>query len=320
MQLNQKNIPGERTLPVPADSRRTLTQSQETDNMAALWEYIGACTARGAASVRTKAAYGASIARYLAWCSARDLKAVEAQRRDVEDWRADLLAAGSSPGTVMLRLSAVRTLYKALCRAGKCAGNPAEHVKSPRPTEAAVDAVMRKIVPTDAMMAALGKIEDDARGRRDRALLLAMYLLGLRVSEAAGLDWEDWKGDTLAFRAKGGQTRELSAPEALKAALASLRGTETAHGPMFIGDGGRFTVRGIQKMVSVRLAAAGMADRSPHALRHSCATVAAIGGASPWAVQDQMGHASQRTTSIYTRAAGRFLEAPSLVVERAMGI
>jgi site-specific recombinase XerC len=234
-----------------------------------------------------------------------------------------MLSAGAAAGSVMLRMSAVRTLYRALCRAGKCEKNPAEYVKSPKAEIAPVDAVMAQVVFPDQMVICLGKIADDYRGRRDRALLLVMYLLGLRVSEAAGLDWSDWKGDTLTFRAKGGLARELSVPEALKVALAALKeaGPGVAGtGPMVMGDGGRFTVRAIQAMVSVRLQAAGMAGRSPHALRHSCATAAAIGGSSPFAIQDQLGHASQRTTAIYTRVAGRFLEAPSLVVSRAMGI
>ena len=281
---------------------------------------MGACTARGAASERTKLAYGYSIGRFLDWCAGRGLEPVDAQRRDIEDWRAELLGTGESAGTVMLRLSAIRTLFKALCRAGMCQANPAEYVKSPRPETAPVDAVMRKIVFPDQMVVVLGKLGDDYRGRRDRVILLAMYLLGLRVSEAAGLTWGDWTGDTIKFRAKGGQERELSVPEALKAALAGLReaagGAWAPGGPMFAGLG----VRGVQKMVGVRLAAAGLAGRSPHALRHSCATTAAIGGASPFAIQDQLGHASQRTTGIYTRVAGRFLEAPSLVVARAMGI
>lgn len=288
--------------------------------MTALWAYVGACTARGAASERTKAAYGAAIGRFLDWCAGRQIEPCAAEPRDIEDWRAQLLAAGESAGTVMLRLSAVRTLFKALCRAGKCASNPAEYVKSPRPDTAPVDAVMRKILFPDQMMVVLGKLGDDYRGRRDRVILLAMYLLGLRVSEVAGLAWGDWTGDTIKFMAKGAQARELSVPDALKQGLAALRGVGTEPGPMFIGDGGRLTVRGIQKMVAARMAEAGLAVRSAHALRHSCATVAAIGGSSPYAIQDQLGHASQRTTAIYTRVAGRFLEAPSLVIARAMGI
>jgi len=285
-----------------------------------LWDYVGACTARGSASQRTRLAYGAAITGFLTWCKGRELSPTEAAPRDIEDWRAHMLADGAAPRTVMLRLSAVRTLYKALCRAGRCSINPAEYVKSPKAKELPVDAVMRKIVFPDQMVVVLGKMGDDYRGRRDRAMLLTLYLLGLRVSELAGLDWEDLRGDTLAFKAKGGQARELGLPEALKAAFASLREAGASPGPMFIGETGRMTVRGVQKMVEARMRAGGLTERSPHALRHSCATAAAIGGSSPFAIQDQLGHASQRTTAIYTRVAGRFLEAPSLVVAKAMGI
>lgn len=298
----------------------TVPTSTKGEYATHLWEYIGACTARGAAALRTRQAYEAAIGRFIEWCKGRGIDPREARREDIEDWRGSMCGEGSKANTVMLRLSAVRTLYRALMRAGVRADNPAEHVKSPRPELPAPDAVMRKLVFPDQMVAALGKIGTDYRGLRDRAILLTLYLLGLRVSEVAGLDWQDWGGDTLTFRAKGGQTRELAAPEALKTALAELKAAGTSEGPMFIGDGGRFTVRAIRAMVASRLRAAGVGGRSPHALRHSCATAAAIAGSSPFAIQDQLGHASQRTTAIYTRVAGRFLEAPSLAVARAMGM
>jgi len=301
-------------------SKNSIAAMTPFDLNQALWEYIGACTARGAASVRTKTAYSTAINIFLEWCRERSLAPRQVQMKDIEDWRGAMLAAGNSAGTVMLRLSAVRTLYKALRRAGGYTGNPAEYVKSPRPTITPVDAVMRKIVFPEQMLLVFGKLDDDSRGRRDRVILLTLYLLGLRVSEVAGLSWEDWKGDTLAFRAKGGLARELSVPEVLKLALASLRSMQPESGPMFIGAGGRLTVRGIQKMVGTRLNAVGLPRLSPHAMRHSCATVAAIGAASPYAIQDQLGHASQRSTALYTQVAGRFLEAPSKVVARALGM
>lgn len=299
---------------------RTAATATANDYTAALWEYIGACTARGAAAERTRQAYAHAINRFVEWCGGRGADPLTCRREDIENWRGDMAAAGAKAATIMLRLSAIRTLYRALMRAGKRSDNPAEYVKSPRPEVPAPDAVMRRLVFPDQMVAALGKMATDYRGQRDRAILLTLYLLGLRVSEVAGLDWQDWSGDTLAFLAKGGQRRELSVPEALKTALAELKATSQAPGPMFIGDGGRIAVRSIQAMVGARLRAGGMGGRSPHALRHSCATAAAIAGSSPYAIQDQLGHASQRTTAIYTRVAGRFLEAPSLAVARAMGI
>lgn len=220
----------------------------------------------------------------------------------------------------MLKLSAIQTFYKALCRAGMCTINPAQYVKSPKPNALPVDRVLRKIVFPDQMIPVLRNLGDDSRGRRDRALILLFYLLGLRVSEAAGLNWSDWTGDTIRFKAKGGQARELGVPAPLKEAFTLLRGDGIIEGPIFLGNSGRLTVRGIQKMVVARLKSAGLPGRNPHSLRHSCATVAAIGGSSSFAIQDQLGHASQRTTAIYTRVAGRFLEAPSVVVARTLGL
>ena len=286
----------------------------------AVWDYVGACTARGSAAAKTKAAYAAAIRIFLTWCTGVKLPPAEAKTKDIEDFRGYLLAKGEAPTTVGLRLSAVRTLFKALCRAGVCASNPGEYVKSPRAKVASIESVMQKVIFPDKMVLALGNIGDDYRGRRDRAVLLVFYLLGLRVSEVAGLDWEDWKGETLAFTGKGAQARELAAPEALKQAFARLKELGTSSGPMFLGAKGRFSVRGIQKMVDARLTICGQGHKSPHALRHSCGTAAAVEGSSGFAIQDQLGHADLRSTAIYTRVAGRFLEAPSLRIEKSMGI
>ena len=184
---------------------------------------------------------------------------------------------------------------------------------------------MRKHIPYEAIKAVMAAIADDARGRRDRAAIRIMYTMGLRVSEAVGLDWEAWGGDTLGFTAKGGQARELTVPEGVKEALARLRTDGSGTGAIFLGKGGRLTVRGMQKMVHARLAAgglgaAGRGGRSPHALRHSCGNNGAIEGCSPYAIQDQLGHASQRTTGIYTKVAARFLEAPSIAIDKGMGV
>lgn len=291
-----------------------------TDRDRALMDYIGACTARGAAADRTVAAYKYSIERFCTWCREAGLRPETARRADIEDWRGHMCAAGAAAATVMQRLAAVRTLYKALQRAGIRPDNPAEHVRAPRAEETPIERVVRKYVPPEAMVGVLAGCGADERGVRDRALLLVMYVLGLRVSEVQQLDWLDWGGDTLAFKAKGAQARILAVPEGVQAALAGLRVHGAGAGPIFCAGGARMSVRGIQKMVAVRLGHAGRAGLSPHALRHSCASASAASGATPYAIQDQMGHASLRTTSIYTRAAARFMEAPSLAVAKALGI
>ena len=290
------------------------------DLNAVIMEYIGQCTARGAASEKTKIAYLAAIKIFLSWCNSIDVLPANINVKDVERWRHVLKTAGLSSGTIMLRLAAVRTLFKAMIRAGLRTDNPAVDVKSPKPEKKPIDLIMAKIIFPEQMILVLGKLAEDQRGVRDRVILLVMYLLGLRVSEVAGLDWQDFNDDLLTFRSKGGQERSLSVPNALKLALNDLK-TDHSSGPMFLGfKSGRLSIRGIQKMVSSRMLGAGLKIRSPHAFRHSCATVAAIAGVSPFAIQDQLGHASQKTTSIYTRVAGRFMDAPSKAVAMAVGL
>jgi len=283
-------------------------------------DYLGACTARGSAAPGTEKVYLAAISLFLGFCNASRLNPRYASEQDIENWRHLMIVHGASANTVMVRLSAVRTLYKALARAGIREDNPALHVKSPRPKVLPVDKIMEKIIFPDQMIIILGKIENNFRGRRDRVILLVMYLLGLRVSEVAGLSWDDFKDDLLGFVSKGGQERKLSVPEALKAGLNELK-TDLSTGPMFLGSkNGRLSVRGIQKMVEARLSAVGITKKGPHSFRHSCATVAAMNGVSPFAIQDHLGHSSQRTTAIYTRAAGRLMDAPSNAVARAINL
>lgn len=285
-----------------------------------LMDYIGSCTARGVASPKTKAAYFAGIEKYLMWCAKAAVDPRLASRMDVERWRRVMVDLNLSPRTIMVRLAAVRTLYKALMRAGIRADNPSADVKPPKIKTPAIEVVMANLVFPEQMIVVLAKLADDSRGRRDRVVLLILYLLGLRLAEAAGLSWRDYKDDLLAFLSKGGQERKLAVPAALKAALEELKVDASAE-PIFLNaGGGRLSIRGIQKMITARLKAAGIHGRSPHSLRHSCATAAAMAGVSPYAIQDQLGHASQRTTSIYTRAAGRLMDAPSGAVARALGI
>ena len=111
---------------------------------------------------------------------------------------------------------------------------------------------------------------------------------------------------------KGGRQRMVPvgsyAREALEAYLVRARPTfavaarrGTASPAVFLNArGGRLTRQGAWAALRAAAARAGLAEVSPHTLRHSFATHLLDGGADVRVVQELLGHASVTTTQIYT--------------------
>lgn len=154
--------------------------------------------------------------------------------------------------------------------------------------------------------------------KRDKAVLELLYGCGLRVGEVANLDVGDidYSLGFLQVKGKGGKERFVPVgSEALDALgdylnhgrpqlAGDLRGLETSlRKPLFLNKfGGRLSIRSLRRVVDKYVRQAGMDPErcSPHTLRHSFATHLLLGGADLRSVQDMLGHASLRTTQIYT--------------------
>ena len=145
---------------------------------------------------------------------------------------------------------------------------------------------------------------------RDDALLEILYGSGLRVAELCSLELGDidLKARSVTVWGKGGKQRRVpmsnAAVEAtsryVESARACLVTDATVTGSLFINRRGRqMTPRDVRRVLDRR----SPVPTHPHALRHTYATHLVDGGADLRVVQELLGHASLRTTEIYTHVS-----------------
>jgi len=149
-------------------------------------------------------------------------------------------------------------------------------------------------------------------GWRDHALLLFLYNCGARVSEAAGLRWDDLQLTAprqVRLRGKGQKERLLPLWAETANALHRLRGmSDAASGGqcVFLNRHGQPLTRdGVAYILSKHAAAARDSPVlrrkriTPHVLRHSCAVALLQSGTDVTVIRDYLGHASVATTGRY---------------------
>ena len=163
-----------------------------------------------------------------------------------------------------------------------------------------------------------GPLTAEPRRLRDRALLELLYGCGLRASEACGLRMGDVDADEGFVRVtgKGGKERDVplggAAADALDRYLRAGRPRlgRPSTDRVFVSIRGRpLGPTDIRRALRRELAAAGLAERSPHALRHTFATHLLEHGADLRSIQELLGHASVGTTQVYTHVSVRHLRA-----------
>ena len=149
----------------------------------------------------------------------------------------------------------------------------------------------------------------DEVGRRDRAMLMLLGRLGLRVGEVVRLDLDDvhWRRAELTIRGKARRDERVPLPAQVGEALADhiLRGRGGGpQGPLFFHDEARtqrWTTKGVRLALTTLCRRAGVDRVLPHALRHMAAADMLRAGASLIEVGQVLRHRSLSTTAIYTK-------------------
>ena len=147
-------------------------------------------------------------------------------------------------------------------------------------------------------------------GKRNRALLLFLYVSGARVSEVVRLEWRHIKPREdgcahVTLYGKGQKTRVVIIPASAWRELETLRDGADATSPVFRSrkGGKRLTSTAIWRAVKNAAARAGIEGKvSPHWLRHANASHALQRGCNIETVRQTLGHSSLATTSTYVHA------------------
>jgi site-specific recombinase XerD len=259
------------------------------------------------------------------WCASSGVDPLTATSTHVKAWLDALNTAGSAPATRDRMLATVKALYTHLADTGLAAGNPAALNRRRLGLGATATSTTGTVVLTTAQVKALyaaastprrgASALDTARA----AAVVALFTLGLRVSELCGLD----RGDlhvtrgrrALRVHGKGGKTRTVYLHEAADHALTDyLRERDTDAGTTLTrrtvpGDspllvtrtGNRYRRQAVWQLLQ-RLSAD--SPLHPHALRHFYVTTAVEAGAQLVHVQADVGHTSIDTTEqVYNNAA-----------------
>jgi len=261
---------------------------------------------------------------------------VASQRGDRSVVRISDGESGLSARTIARRLSSISGFYAYLVARGdtSVASNPvprglSTRRRSGRRTQVPLVRVPRtlpKILSPAEVVALLGGL----RTHRDRAMVYAMVLGGLRRCEVLGLDLDHVQvpGRSLFIaEGKGGHQRVIPISNTFFSSVGDYlrheRPTDAATDRVFVtlkgpNRGKPMTADGVDKILQAARARAGLGRATCHQLRHTCLTRLREAGMELEAVQAQAGHVSIESTRIYLHLtndwlAGEYQRAAELI-------
>lgn len=241
----------------------------------------------------------------------------QVDRLTLRAWMAHLTRRGLSKRSIARALSAARTFFRYLHANDLVEGNPARAVGTPKTEKHLPGYLDRRQM--DTLLHALHTRAQEGRHRDVMTLAMVelLYSCGLRLAELRGINRADL--DLLAgqvkVRGKGRKERivpvgshaqhALRAFERARDAVIANVGPAADRQAFFLSVRGKRVSRStIQKAITAWLAQVDEgAGLSTHSLRHTFATHLLDAGADLRAVQELLGHASVRTTQIYTHTS-----------------
>lgn len=214
---------------------------------------------------------------------------------DVRTWVEHLIGGKTAPSRLRQHLSALVFLYR------KTLGHPEAVSFFSWPKDAARLPV---VLAVDEVMRLLEAVPGD----NYRMLFRTMFAAGLRIREACGLQTGDLDAERGVIRVMGkGQVERLAALHGslLEALRAYWREVRPVQPWMFTGRLGKpLDPDQARKVFKAAVRETGLTKRAtPHALRHTYATLLMEAGTDLRVIQALLGHATIRSTERYLHVA-----------------
>jgi site-specific recombinase XerD len=223
-----------------------------------------------------------------------------------------LEARGLAPGTVNLRLAAVRRLASEAADSGLLSPEQAAGIRCVKGAKKLGVRLGNWLLAEEARALWQSPDTKTLKGKRDRAILSILLACGLRRGELAELELDDiqrredhWAIVDLA--GKGGHVRTVPVPDWVKGMIDDwLAAAGITSGKLFrcVCRAGKtwgdfITDRVVWHAVKNYGGKLGLSDLAPHDLRRSCARRCHVAGGELEQIQFLLGHVSVQTTEKY---------------------
>lgn len=268
-------------------------------------------------SPHTILAYGGDLSTLAAFLKNEELGALETVSDRIARFYVAHLHNRYANKSIRRKIASVKAFFDYLIAEAYRKDNPFAKVELPKE-----DKKLPTFVYEEEIAEFLDAVDTTSlKGKRDAALFEFLYGGGLRVGELVGLKVRDVDVEekTIRVRGKGRKERIVflhdKALEAMKNYLVLVRPAFRARTTLqddetlFLNfKGTPLTDRGVRLILDSELKRQeSKRHLSPHAFRHSFATHLLNRGVDLRSVQELLGHASLRTTQIYTKVSREHL-------------
>lgn len=231
-----------------------------------------------------------------------------ASHLDIRAWIVELASNKVKPRSINRKISTLRSFYRFLQNRQYIEANPTHKVKALK-----ADVPLPHFFQEKEVFTLLDNhsFSNDFAGMRDRLMLELLYGTGIRLSEMILLQTANVNFEKATIKVEGKRQKERIIPchaSIMKLIDEYLKHKDNFFDSKLVGHFLLVTNQGdpcypmmVYRTVRKYLDEYSRADkRSPHVLRHTCATHLLDNGADLNAIKDLLGHASLAATQVYT--------------------